>query len=81
LVTAETDDSELPPPPPPFAPWESHPFAAGTLVVWDVDPVADRVLVYRATDPGRPSTFGRGQVADVEPAVPGWRLDVDRIFA
>ena len=28
-------------------------FAAGTLVVWDVDPVAERIHVYRAADPDR----------------------------
>lgn len=56
-------------------------FEAGTAVVWDVDPLAERVHAYRADTPGRPATFGRGQEADAEPAVPGWRLAVDRIFA
>lgn len=55
-------------------------FAAVTLVVWDVDPMADRVHVYRPEAPDRPVTFQQGQEADAEPAVPGWRLLVDRIF-
>jgi Uma2 family endonuclease len=56
-------------------------FEAGTAVVWDVDPIAERVMVYRADDPDAPTGFARGQVADAEPAVPGWRMPVDRIFA
>ena len=30
--------------------------------------------------PDRPATFLKGQEADAEPAVPGWRIAVDRIF-
>ena len=56
-------------------------FAAGTQVVWDVDTVAEVIYVYRASDPARPTTFRRGQVADAEPAVPGWRVPVDSIFS
>ena len=56
-------------------------FAAGTLVVWDVDPVAECVHVYRADNPTQASTYRRGQVADTEPAVPGWRLAVDEVFS
>lgn len=55
-------------------------FAAGTPVVWDVDPEVERVHVYRAADPEHPTTFVRGQIADAEPAVPGWRIAVDDIF-
>ena len=55
-------------------------FEAGTAVVWDVDPVAELVHVYRATAPDRPTTYARGQVAEAEPAVPGWRLAVVEIF-
>jgi Uma2 family endonuclease len=55
-------------------------FEAGTRVVWDVDPIAECVHVYRAEAPDRPVTFDRGQEADAEPAVPGWRMAVDRIF-
>jgi len=56
-------------------------FAAGTLVVWDVDPVAECIHVYRATDPSQPTTYRLGQVAEAEPAVPGWRVAVDWIFS
>jgi Uma2 family endonuclease len=56
-------------------------FEAGTVVVWDVDPVARRIHKYRASAPGQPEVFVPGQEADAEPAVPGWRIDVDRIFA
>jgi Uma2 family endonuclease len=55
-------------------------FAAGTPVVWDVDPVAECIYVYRAADPSHPITYHRGQVAEAEPAVPGWRVAVDWIF-
>jgi Uma2 family endonuclease len=56
-------------------------FEAGTVVVWDVDPVNDRILKYRAGAPDRPEVFARGQEADAEPAVTGWRIAVDRVFA
>src|SRR6266852_6617146 len=56
-------------------------FAAGTRVVWDVDPLAECIHVYRASDPGQPTTYSRGQVAEAEPAVPGWRVAVDWLFS
>ena len=56
-------------------------FAAGTLVIWDVDPVGETIDCYRAGAPGQPARFRRGQVADAEPAVPGWRMPVDEVFA
>ena len=55
-------------------------FEAGTRVVWDVDPVAQTVTVYRDADPARAEVFAAGQVADAESAVPGWRMAVDDIF-
>lgn len=55
-------------------------FEAGTLVVWDVDPVAETVTSYSATAPLVARVFRVGDVADAEPAVPGWRLAVDAIF-
>ena len=55
-------------------------FAAGTLVVWDVDPKADCVHAFRLESPDRPTIFRSGDVADAEAAVPGWRIEVDRIF-
>jgi Uma2 family endonuclease len=54
---------------------------AGTRVVWEVDPRARCVHVYRADAPDQPVTFHQGQVADAEPAVPGWRMAADDIFA
>lgn len=54
---------------------------AGTLVVWDVDPDAETVARYTAANPTNPTVFRRGDVADAEPALPGWRLAVDDIFA
>jgi Uma2 family endonuclease len=55
-------------------------FQAGTAVVWDVDPQARCVRVYRSDAPEQPVTFQKGQLADAEPAVPGWRMAVDEIF-
>ena len=55
-------------------------FEAGTLVVWDVDPLANTVKCYRASDPLTPQVFGPGEEADAEPAVPGWRMKVDDII-
>jgi Uma2 family endonuclease len=56
-------------------------FAAGTQVVWDVDPLAECVHVYRATDASQSTTYQRGQIAEAEPAVPGWQVAVDWIFS
>ncbi len=55
-------------------------FAAGTLVVWDVDLLGrDVVRVFRS---GRtePTIYRRGEIAEAEPAVPGWRMPVDELF-
>lgn len=57
-------------------------FAAGTLVVWDVDlQRGQTVRIYRATDPVTPELRGRGQSANAEPGVPGWSMPVDDLFA
>jgi Uma2 family endonuclease len=56
-------------------------FAAGTQVVWDVDILGrDVVRVYRATDPATAIVYRRGDVAEAEPAVPGWIMPVDDLF-
>jgi Uma2 family endonuclease len=55
-------------------------FAAGTLVVWDVDLRAGLVRAYRAADPKRPTVRGREAEADAEPAIPGWSMPVDDLF-
>jgi len=55
-------------------------FAAGTLVVWDVDLLGEDVVrVYRASSP-EPTIYRRGQTAEAEPAVSGWRMAVDELF-
>ena len=56
-------------------------FAAGTLVAWDVDVLRDEVIkVYRADNPDRPRVYRRGEIAEAEPAVPGWSMPVDDLF-
>ena len=56
-------------------------FAAGTLVVWDVDLLSDDVVkVYRASEPNAPKIYRRGEMAEAEPAVPGWKMAVDELF-
>jgi Uma2 family endonuclease len=56
-------------------------FAAGTLVVWDVDLLSNDVVhVYRASDPAQPKIYRRGDRAEAEPAVPGWSMPVDDLF-
>ena len=56
-------------------------FAAGTIVVWDVDLLDDDVVrVYRSTDPEKPTIYPRGEIAEAEPALPGWTMPVDDLF-
>jgi Uma2 family endonuclease len=56
-------------------------FACGTLVVWDVDLQSEDVVKsYKASDPENPVIFRRGEIADAEPAVPGWTMAVDELF-
>ena len=56
-------------------------FAAETLVVWDVDLKSVEVVrVYRASHPDQPANYRRGDVAEAEPAVPGWSMPVDDLF-
>jgi Uma2 family endonuclease len=56
-------------------------FAAGTLVVWDIDLLdTDVVRVYRATDAANPAIYRRGDLAEAEPALPGWRMAVNDLF-
>jgi Uma2 family endonuclease len=57
-------------------------FACGTLVVWDVDLQSEDIIKsYKASDPDNPVIFRRGEMADAEPAVPGWRMAVDELFS
>jgi hypothetical protein len=56
-------------------------FAAGTRIVWDVDFLRDGLVRSHSADrPEEPRVFGRGQVADAEPALPGWSVAVDSIL-
>ena len=56
-------------------------FAAGTLVVWDVDLLSEDVVrVYRSGEPERGVIYRRGEIADAEPAVPGWTMAVAELF-
>ncbi|MFP5261977.1 MAG: Uma2 family endonuclease [Blastocatellia bacterium] len=56
-------------------------FAAGTLVVWDVDVLKEEVVrVYRAGEPEGPRVYRRGEVADADPALPGWSMPVGDLF-
>lgn len=58
-------------------------FAAGALVVWDVSLLGAAVVrVFRSGDAENPAAvYGLGQEAEAEPAVPGWTLMVDDLFA
>jgi Uma2 family endonuclease len=56
-------------------------FACSTQVVWDVDLLSPEVIKsYKISDPDNPVIFRRGDIADAEPAVPGWRMAVDELF-
>jgi Uma2 family endonuclease len=56
-------------------------FAAGTQVVWDVDLLSEDVVrVYRAQSLASPAVYRRGELAEAEPAVPGWTMPVDDLF-
>jgi Uma2 family endonuclease len=56
-------------------------FAAGTLVVWDVDVLREQVVrCYKSDDPETPRVFHCGEIADAEPALPGWTMPVDDLF-
>jgi len=56
-------------------------FASGALVVWDVDPLAETIAVYRALARDRAEVYRSGEAADAEPAVPGWQMLVAEAFA
>ena len=56
-------------------------FATGTEVVWDVHLNSDDVVrAYRANALTRAQVFRRGELADAEPALPGWTMPVDDLF-
>ena len=52
-------------------------FAAGTLVVWDVDVLRQRfVRVDRAHEPANAIIYREGETAEAEPALKVWRMSV-----
>ena len=57
-------------------------FAAGTLVIWDVDLLSREVVrVYREGNAETAAAvYRRGDHAEAEGAVPGWTLPVDDLF-
>ncbi|HEX3148774.1 MAG TPA: Uma2 family endonuclease [Gemmataceae bacterium] len=56
-------------------------FQSGTKVVWDVDPIGESITCYTANDPvGIGTTYRRGELADAEPAMPNWKIDVSKLF-
>jgi Uma2 family endonuclease len=56
-------------------------FAAGTLVVWDVDLLSDEVVkVYRKDNPDHPTIYRKNEYAEAEPAVRDWKMAVDDLF-
>jgi Uma2 family endonuclease len=57
-------------------------FAAGTLVVWDVDLLGDDVIKsYSSDSPDTPIIYRRGDIARAELALPGWSMPVDELFS
>jgi Uma2 family endonuclease len=55
-------------------------FESRTLVVWGVDPMAKTVAVYHGDASDTSEIFKFGEIAEAEPAVPGWRCPVDDLF-
>lgn len=59
-------------------------FAAGTEVVWDVDTRSDAATVRKYTRTGGAEvparTYGKGDTADAEPALPGFAAAVRDLF-
>jgi Uma2 family endonuclease len=58
-------------------------FAAGTLVVWDVDLQSDEVVRKYTAGGGSEipvAVYRRGEFAEAETAVPGWSMAVDELF-
>ena len=55
-------------------------FTADTLVVWDVDLLGPETIRSYRSARARPTVFKRGETANAEPAVPGWRFPVDELF-
>jgi hypothetical protein len=51
------------------------------LVAGDVDVLKEEVIrVCRASNPEEPQVYSRDDLAEAEPAVPGWTMLVDNWF-
>lgn len=56
-------------------------FAAGTEIVWDVDLLSEDVIKsFQRDKPNEPKIFRRGEIANAEPVLPGWKMPVDELF-
>ena len=56
-------------------------FAAGTLVVWDVVVLREKVVrVYRTDNPLSPIVYRKDEIAEAEPALPGWTVALEDVF-
>jgi Uma2 family endonuclease len=55
-------------------------FMVGTRIVWDVDPIRRTVYSYRRDDPNTPIIFNEDDIANAEPALPGWTIAVAELF-
>lgn len=56
-------------------------FATGSVVVWDVDLESEEVVrVYRSSSPSDTTFYRRGELAEAEPALPGWTMPIDDLF-
>lgn len=56
-------------------------FAAGTEIVWDVDLLSDEIIKsYHRDNSNEPRVFRRGEFADAEPSLPGWKMAIDELF-
>jgi Uma2 family endonuclease len=53
--------------------------AAGTQLLWVIDPIEERIHVYRPGEP--PRTYSGNATLDCEPVLPGLTLDFAAIFA
>lgn len=55
-------------------------FAAGTQVVWDVDVLRDEIVRVFRVGVEPPTIYRRGEMAEAEPALPGWAMPVEALF-
>jgi len=56
-------------------------FAAGTLVVWDVDVLREKLVrVYRSSNDMDPTVYRSDEIAEAEPALSGWTMAVNDVL-